>query len=73
MSTTEGEKMVIRHPTIPSLLWSDDMSVMHKMRESTRYERSLFYSYLKGKPENQVLDGGREGDGIFGKRRRVGF
>lgn len=27
----------------------------------------------KGKPENQVLDGGRKGDGIFGKRRRVGF
>lgn len=27
----------------------------------------------KGKPENQVLDGGREGDEIFGKKRRVGF
>lgn len=27
----------------------------------------------KDKPENQDLDGGREGDGIFGTRRRVGF
>lgn len=36
------------YQAIPNLVWSDDTSVMHKTRESTRYERGL-----KGKRQSR--------------------